>query len=82
MPDHDGVGWVIRCAPTADERGDLARQINAGAVIVLIPPRHVALARAHAARREARIHTAIRRWYATYQPRDGDTVITPTTPTW
>ncbi len=82
LPDHVGTAWVIRCAPTAHERGELARQIEAGAVIVLIPPIRVALARAQAARRETRIHTAIHRWYATYQPCDGDTVVTHTVPTW
>ncbi len=74
LADRDGTAWVIRCAPTPAEREQLAQQIRADHVVVLIPPIDLALRRAAADRRQPGTFAAIRRWFATYTPSPVDTV--------
>jgi predicted kinase len=77
IPQHDGDVWVIRCAPEATRRGTLAEGIGADRVVVLMPSRGVALARVRHTRRDvSETKRVVVRWYARYQPREGDEVIT------
>lgn len=82
LPDRDGTAWVVRCAPTPDERAELAAQVQATRVVVLKPPMAVCLHRAQLAGREPRVPGVIRRWYATYGPLDVDEVVEAGPPTW
>lgn len=84
LAERDDVrAWVIRCAPTAAERAELADQVRADEVLVLRPPLAVALRRAEAARREPRVAATIRRWYAIHELGPGDRLIEPgAAPAW
>lgn len=83
LPDYHGTAWVIRCAATADERADLADEVQATRVLVLKPPMPVCLRRAKTAGREPRVPGVIRRWYAEHTPLDRDQLIEPGgTPAW
>lgn len=79
-PDPDRHAWVIRCAPTAAERRDLADRIHADHVVVLLPPRDVALRRAAHDHRARRTFGVIHGWYRSHQPAPGDHVIAGGTP--
>jgi predicted kinase len=77
LPTYQGTAWVVRCAPTAEERAALADEVQATTVLVLMPPMAVCLRRAQAAGREPRVPGVIRRWYAIYSPLDLDQLIEP-----
>jgi hypothetical protein len=68
--------WIVRSAPLAIERAELAERVHADQVLVLMPPIDVAFARAAADFRGRRTWGAIRRWYHLYTPRPEDKVIT------
>jgi predicted kinase len=68
--------WVIRCAPTGDERQQLAEHLRATCVLVLMPPIDVALHRAEVDRRSRRTFGLIRGWYDRYSAAPCDTLIT------
>lgn len=78
----DRTAWVIRCAPTAAERAQLAQHVRADTVLVLMPPLTVALGRARTAGREPHVQPAIRRWYAAYTPNPSDQLIGTGPPVW
>ena len=73
----DGTSWVIRCAPEGPERQQLAEQLRADLVLVLMPPLEVALHRAGLDRRSRRTYGVIRGWYRRYSPAPCDTLVQP-----
>ncbi len=82
LATRDRTAWVLRCAPGAAERAQLAERVRADTVLVLMPPLTVALARARTAGREPHVLPAIRRWYAAYSPNPGEQVISTAPPAW
>jgi 5-methylcytosine-specific restriction protein A len=71
----DGTAWVIRCAAAGPDRQQLAEQLQATSVLVLMPPMSVALHRAGVDRRARRTYGLIRGWYDRWSPAPVDTVI-------
>lgn len=75
--DRYATGWVVRCAPAARDRVELAQLIRASRVVVMLPPIQVAHRRA-LLRDGAGFDTtrrAINSWYRRYQPGRGEFVI-------
>lgn len=72
----DARAWVVRCAPEAKVRRDLAVAVGATKCLVLLPPVHVVGQRAKD-RDDAYETTwaAIRSWYQRYTPAYFDTII-------
>jgi 5-methylcytosine-specific restriction protein A len=72
----DVKAWVVRCAPEAKVRRDLAVAVGATKCLVLLPPMHLVGQRAKA-RDDAYETTwaAIRSWYQRYTPAYFDTTI-------
>lgn len=73
MPD--GRAWVIRCLASAHRRQLLAAQIRATSVIVVKPPIETVLERAAGRPNPAKTEVLVRRWFATYSPGAGETVL-------
>lgn len=75
--DRLATGWVVRCAPAAAGRVELARLVRASQVVVLLPPVQVAYRRARLRDGTAYQATwrAIDSWYRRYQPGRGELVI-------
>jgi predicted kinase len=71
----DITAWVIRCVPDGGERQQLAEQLHATTVLVLMPPRDVAMHRAEGDRRHRRTYGLIRGWYDRYTPAPVDTLL-------
>lgn len=75
--DRYAVGWVVRCAPAALDRVELARLVRASRVVVLLPPHQIARTRARL-RDGAEFQAtwkAIDSWYRRYEPARGELVI-------
>lgn len=66
--------WVIRCAPTAGERAELARRLGARTVTVVAPPADVTLSRAVASGRPPHYPELIENWYSRWSPAPFDTL--------
>ena len=69
--------WIIRCAPAAEDRRELARVAGVTKTIVVVPPYEVARRRAvHRDRPPDATLRAIDSWYRRYTPGFGETVRT------
>lgn len=75
-----GTAWVIRSAPAAKVRAIATRHLRAAACLVLNPGVTVCFERADNDERPAGTREQIARWYATYGPWSGDTMVTGTAP--
>ncbi|UUV34392.1 ATP-binding protein [Amycolatopsis roodepoortensis] len=63
---HDVVAYVVRSAPAARARADLAARLRADVVYVLDPGMGECLRRATVDGRPAGTHAGIRQWYRRY----------------
>lgn len=70
----DARAWIIRCAPLAAERLELATRARAGTTVMLLPTLDEALTRARR-ERDPKIKGAIHHWYRRYQPATTDTLL-------
>lgn len=75
-----GRAWVIRSAPQATAREELAHHIRADEVLVLLPPSDVLTERAQQRPDPIATHAAIAAWHRSWSPSHGDTVVTDVTP--
>lgn len=74
---RDIRAWVIRCAPTFEDRRQLAWAVQATRTLVLAPPIRVVYRRAIARDRPPEpTLRAIGSWYRRYTPGRGETVRT------
>lgn len=72
---HTGTAWVLRCAPVATKRQELAERLRADQVLVLMPPMAAVLRRAELEQRSRRTFGLIRGWYDMYEPAPCDTLL-------
>lgn len=71
----DGCAWVIRCVPDPVERAELAGQIEADDVLVLLPSRNQLKDRAKQRPKPLAQFASIDRWFSRYSPWSGDRVV-------
>lgn len=70
-----GAAWVIRCAPAANVRAQLAAHIRADEVFVLRPPDETLKARAKARPDPTVAFAGIDRWRRSWSPQYGDIIL-------
>lgn len=69
---QSGAAWVIRCAPSAKVRGELAVHIRADEVFVLRPPDETLAERAKARPDPVAMFAGIDQWRRSWSPWYGD----------